>query len=265
MTALGELAELTSQFEAEAGEPRDRAGWEALRLAWAGTQAGKAQIPDGADEGHSSARAAGLRPGGQRSEGAGGGAAGRARRRAGRRRGGGQPCRRRHRRHPAGPPAGARQPAPGQPGGPRDRAGLRRAGLRRGRRPRGRRRLPQLRGAQLPGRPSGARKRRTPSSSPAGRPPLRTQTSPVQIRTMLSRQPPIKGDLPGAGLPQRQRPAPLADVPPGRRPSDRRRAQPGRHEGHPRRLSHAAFHAVPPRSACGPSYFPSPSPRPRST
>ena len=41
MTALGELAELTSQFEAEAGDTRDRAGWEALRLAWAGRKQGK--------------------------------------------------------------------------------------------------------------------------------------------------------------------------------------------------------------------------------
>ncbi len=41
MTALGELAELTSHFEAEAGNTRDRAGWEALRLAWAGRKQGK--------------------------------------------------------------------------------------------------------------------------------------------------------------------------------------------------------------------------------
>lgn len=41
MTALGELAELTSQFEAEAGDTRDRAGWEALRLAWAGRKQGR--------------------------------------------------------------------------------------------------------------------------------------------------------------------------------------------------------------------------------
>jgi phenylalanyl-tRNA synthetase alpha chain len=41
MTALGELAELKSQFEAEAGLAEGRAGWEALRLAWAGRKQGK--------------------------------------------------------------------------------------------------------------------------------------------------------------------------------------------------------------------------------
>ncbi len=41
MTALGDIAELASQFEAAAGDTRDRAGWEALRLVWAGKKQGR--------------------------------------------------------------------------------------------------------------------------------------------------------------------------------------------------------------------------------
>lgn len=41
MTALGDIAELASQFEAAAGEARDRADWEALRLVWAGKKQGR--------------------------------------------------------------------------------------------------------------------------------------------------------------------------------------------------------------------------------
>lgn len=41
MSALGDIAELASQFEAAAGETRDRAAWEALRLAWAGKKQGR--------------------------------------------------------------------------------------------------------------------------------------------------------------------------------------------------------------------------------
>lgn len=47
---------------------------------------------------------------------------------------------------------------------------------------------------------------------------LRTHTSPVQVRTMESQQPPIRIVCPGARLPLRLRPDPLADVPPGGRP-----------------------------------------------
>jgi len=41
MDALAALAELSDQFEAEAAGIADRAGWEALRLVWAGRKQGK--------------------------------------------------------------------------------------------------------------------------------------------------------------------------------------------------------------------------------
>ena len=59
---------------------------------------------------------------------------------------------------------------------------------------------------------------------------MRTHTSPVQIRTMLARRPPVRIDLPGQGLsPRPHRCHPLADVPPGGGP----RGGPAHHHGRP--------------------------------
>ena len=58
---------------------------------------------------------------------------------------------------------------------------------------------------------------------------LRTHTSPVQVRTMLSQKPPIRVIMSGPHLSQRQRPDAHADVPPGRGPG---RSTSGSHLGH---------------------------------
>ena len=88
------------------------------------------------------------------------------------------------------------QPPPGEPGDAGDRRDLRRARLQRRRGTGGRGRLPQLRGAQLPARSPGARHPGHLLPAEDGR-LLRTHTSPVQIRTMLERNPPIRIICPG--------------------------------------------------------------------
>ena len=50
---------------------------------------------------------------------------------------------------------------------------------------------------------------------------LRTHTSPVQVRTMLTQKPPIRVICPGRTYRCRQRPNPHANVPSGRGPGDR--------------------------------------------
>ena len=106
------------------------------------------------------------------------------------------PGRRTARSDPAAAPARDRPDPSDQPHHGGDRRDLRRHGLRDRRRPGRRNRLDQFRRAQHPGASSGARRpghvlsaRRRATLPP---PVLRTQTSPVQIRTMLTQQPPIR-------------------------------------------------------------------------
>ena len=95
---------------------------------------------------------------------------------------------------------------------------------------------------------------------------LRTHTSPVQARTMLTREPPIYVDLPGPDLSHRRaRRDPHAGLPPGRGARRRR----GHHDGAPAR----ARSTTSPRRCSAPGCGPgcgrptsrSPSRPPRST
>ena len=54
---------------------------------------------------------------------------------------------------------------------------------------------------------------------------LRTHTSPVQVRTMLTQKPPIRVIIPGRTYRMRFRSDPHADVPSGRGPGDRQDAR----------------------------------------
>ena len=68
---------------------------------------------------------------------------------------------------------------------------------------------------------------------------LRTHTSPVQARTMLTRTPPIYVVCPGPGLPHRRvRRHPQPGLPPGRGPRRRRGHLDGPPQGHPGPLRH---------------------------
>ena len=90
---------------------------------------------------------------------------------------------------------------------------------------------------------------------------LRTHTSPVQARTMLTREPPIYVVCPGPGLPHRRvRRHAQPDVPPGRGPRRRRGHHHGPPQGHPRPLRRARCSArgSPPASARRTSRSPSP-------
>ena len=71
--------------------------------------------------------------------------------------------------------------------------------------------------------------------------------------------------LPGPGVPQRQRPAPLADVPPGRGAGGGRGDHRRPSQGDARSPSCAGCSRRTPRSACGRASSPSPSRRPRWT
>ncbi len=99
------------------------------------------------------------------------------------------------------PPAPTRTDPPHQPHDGGDGRDLRRHGLHRGRRPGHRDRLVQLRRAEHPRPPPGARRPRhlLPARHPR-RPPLallRTQTSDVQIISMLAQEPPLRVIAPG--------------------------------------------------------------------
>ena len=136
--------------------------------------------------------------------------------------------RRARRHHAAGAPRSAgRGPHPsGQPGVRRDHRDLRRHGLRGRRRAGHRDRRPQLHEAQHSAgasRAAGARHVLPEAARPTARGMvLRTHTSPVQIRTMLSQKPPIRIIAPGRVYRMRQRPDAHADVPPDRGSRDRR-------------------------------------------
>ena len=140
------------------------------------------------------------------------------------------------RRHAAVGPPPARRPPPADHADGARRRPVRRHGLRDRRGPRGRAGVGQLRRAQHPGRPPGPRpdghvlgRGRRDGATGSGL-VLRTHTSPVQARTMLTRKPPIYVIVPGPGLPHRRaRRHPLAGLPPGRGP---RRGQ-GHHDGPP--------------------------------
>jgi phenylalanyl-tRNA synthetase alpha chain len=101
----------------------------------------------------------------------------------------------RGRRDHAGARRRARQRAPDHAHAGADRGDLRTARLPRGHRSRDRGRLPQLRGAEFPAAPPGARHARH-VLFPDGR-LLRTHTSPVQIRAMKGGKPPLRVIAPG--------------------------------------------------------------------
>ena len=111
---------------------------------------------------------------------------------------GAQPAgRRAHRRQRARTPPAARAPASAHADDGRADRRLSQPRLQRRRRPGDRGRLPQLRGAQLPRRPSGAR-HAGHAVRRAAICVLRTHTSPVQIRVMESQRPPLRVIVPGA-------------------------------------------------------------------
>ena len=84
---------------------------------------------------------------------------------------------------------------------------------------------------------------------------LRTQTSPVQIRTMLAQQPPGAHHRAGQGVPRGRGRHPLADVPPGGRPVRRRGRHVRRSEGDADALARELF-GPDARVRFRPSYFP---------
>ena len=102
----------------------------------------------------------------------------------------------------------------GHPGDARDRGDLPRPRLQRRRGSGDRERPLQLRAAQLPRRPSGPRRAGHPvrRGRPAAAHAHLAGADPHHARAQAA----DPRHLPGARLPQRQRPAPLADVPPGR-------------------------------------------------
>ena len=166
---------------ARAGQPRDR------RAAAAGPQGGRPAGRPGPRRGQPGARRAA------------GGARGRAR--------GADAGRGDRRRHPAVPTAcrpGARHPL--TTGSGADRRRLRGDGLGGRRGPGGRGRVAQLRRAQPRARPPGPHHagHLLDSSRPTTHLVLRTHTSPVQARTMLTRDAADLRRLPGPGLPHRR-------------------------------------------------------------
>ena len=159
--------------------------------------------------------------------------------------------------------ASAGRPAPGHAHAPPHRGDLPPRRLQRRGGSRGRGRLPQLRGAQHPGQPSGAGdarhvlfRRRAPAAHAhlAGADPRDA-----------AREAAAPHDRAGPRLPLRLRHDAHADVPPGRRPGGRRGREPREPEVGAARLRGAVLRA--PRSACasGRRISRSPSRRPRST
>ena len=183
------------------------------------------------------------------------GAAGRARgraRRAGAGRGG-------RRRHAAVRPASRRRAAPADHADGADRRRLRRAWATRSPR------APRSRPSGSTSTPSTSRpttrpaRCRTRSSSSRRRPGvvLRTHTSPVQARTMLTRDPPIYVICPGRVYRTDELDAThTPGVPPGRGPRRRRGHHDGAPQGHARPLRRPRCSAPASTTRLRPSYFP---------
>ena len=131
-------------------------------------------------------------------------------------------------------------PAPAHDRRDRDRRHLHADGVPRGRGPGDRGRMAQLRGAQHPGRSSRANDEGHDCSSTCPAIPsslLRTHTSPMQIRTMETQEPPVYVVVPGRVYRNEEitRHA-HAGVPPGRGSRRRRGHLVRRPEGHARDL-----------------------------
>ena len=263
--AAAELADLLARFRREAAAVADRAAWEALRVEWVGRKRGVVPLARSQAQGDRSRRAPRLRQGRPRAasqevesdarsdrSSASPNASGRRRSRARRST---SPC------PGAAGPTGTLHPITLVY--QRDREHLPVDGLQRRRRPRDRDRLLQLRRAQLPRRPSGARRAGhvLPARRAAAAHPHLADPDPHAARAQAA----DARDRLRPRLPQRQRPAPLADVPSGRGAGDRPRHHLRPSQGRARDVLPEAVLAPTRRCGCGPATSRSPSRRRRST